>query len=288
MSLWRRWERHAHRPEDARVLALVRAGLASVVVADMLWTAWCGLVPWLYVPEPVGLARPTSALWLPADAGPAVFAVALAAYAAVAAGLLVRPAILVAVVAQAQLGAFLPLAEQGVDHIVRTAMLLLLVSPCDRRLAIGPSPRADVVAAGHSDLLRWLVVLIYVGSGVAKPIDDWDAWMTLDALPATLRIMADPMSGAIDPAFAWGYRPVFRALDVATLVFEIGAPLLLTRWGRWWAALGVTLHLGLFATMHLGQFPWAMLAFYPLWYGEPLLRAYDRWRQPSGQPRGAR
>jgi hypothetical protein len=257
-------------------------GLGAVTVADMSWTAWCGLVPWLYVPEPAGLARPVGAwLWAPPDAGPALFATAWLAYVAITLGFFVRPAILVALLVHAQLGALMPIAEQGVDHIVRTAMLMMLFAPCDRRWAIGPSRRQDTIAAGHTDLLRWLIVLVYLGSGVAKPLSDWGAWMSLQGLPATLKIMADPLSGAIDPELAWSARPLFKVLDVATLIFELGAPLLLTRWARGWAALGVIMHLGLFATMHLGQFPWAMLAFYPLWYGAPALRWLDTRAPPT-------
>ena len=275
VKAWSRWLSWVGRSTDARVLAMVRIALASVTAGDLLWTWWLGLVPWLYRGAPEGMAEPSSGLMVPLELGPTVFWGALAAYVCVALGLFVRPAILVAVLLEAQLGLMLPAAEQGVDHIVRTAMLILLVSPCDARWAVGPSRRRDEVPGWSMDLLVWLVVLVYFGSGLAKPIADASAWLDPSAKPATMRIMADPLSGVVDPEWAWRWRPLFHVLDWATLLFEIGAPMLLTRWGRAWAAMGVVMHLGLFLSMNLGQFPFAMLAFYPLWFGAPLLAAWD-------------
>lgn len=278
-AAWQAWVDRCFRDVDARILAMVRIGIGGVMTLDLLWTWSLGLVPWLYVRAPEGMALPSSSYvldaWFGPGQGPTAFWVAVASMACVTIGFAMRPAIVVGVVAHAQLGCLLPAAEQGVDHILRTALLILLFAPADARWAVGPSARRDTVPAWSSDLLMWLIVLIYLSSGLCKVLLDWDAWVVWGSLPATYKILADPLSGLLSPMAAWPYRPVFQVLDWATLVFEIGALVLLTRWGRWWAWMGVVMHLGLFWLMKLGQFPFAMLAFYPLWLGAPALAWWD-------------
>ena len=277
-SWWQRWVDHVGRPIDTRILASVRIGMAGIMALDMLWTWWLGLVPWLYVPGPDSLARPHR-LWLLTDLGPEAvhmaFWGAVVSYLFVAAGLFTRPAIVVGILCEAQIGMANTLAEQGVDHICRTMLLILLFSGSDGRWSLGPAQRRDTVPGWPVDLMAWLLVLIYTASGVCKPLRDWSAWLDPSALPATYRIMADPLSGVVDPVLGHQLLPLMHAMDWATLVFEIGAVMLLTRYARWWAVMGVVMHLGLAATMKLGQFPYVILAMYPIWFAEPALRWWD-------------
>ncbi len=260
---------YCFRPIDARLLAGLRIGLATVTVLDMLRTWSQGLVPWLYRLDGAGIARPLEHYFLQplGPDGPVIaFYVALGAYTLVALGAFTKPAIIVAVLAAAQLGQVGPFTEQGVDHIVHTTLWILLFSPCDARWAVGPSKRQDHVPAWSLDLVTFLLVLVYTDSGLCKLFRDWDAWTNLADLPATFRIMADPLSGVVDPAWGHERQWLFRALDTLTLLFECGAFLLLTRFRAGWAVMGVTLHVGLAFTMKLGQFPYAMLAFYPMFF----------------------
>lgn len=269
MNLWERWVEHCFRPIDARVPAALRIGLGTVTVLDMLRTWSHGLVPWLYRVDGEGMARPL-AYYLLEPLGPdgpvTAFWVALVAYAFVALGAFTRPAIIVALLASAQLGQVGALTEQGVDHIVRTALLVLLFAPCDNRWAVGPSKHRDEVPAWSLDVITFLLVLIYMDSGFSKLFRDWNAWTNLAAHPATFRIMADPLSGVVDPVWAYERQWLFRGLDTMTLIFECGAFVLLTRARSVWAVMGVALHLGLAFTMKLGQFPYAMLVFYPMFF----------------------
>jgi hypothetical protein len=269
ITLWSRWVERCFRPVDARVLASLRIGIGTVIVFDMLRTWAQGLVPWLYRLDGEGIARP-DAYYLLEPLGPdgpvVAFYVALGAYALVALGAFTRPAILVGVLAGAQLGQVGHVSEQGVDHILRTTLLILWFAPCDVRWAVGPSKRRDLVPAWPLDLIAFLLVLVYMDSGFAKLFRDWSAWTNLASLPGTLRILADPLSGVVDPTWAYERQWLFRALDTLTLLFECAAFLLLTRVRAAWAVMGVAMHIGLALTMKLGQFPYAMLVYYPVFF----------------------
>jgi len=238
----------------------------------LLWTWSLGLVPWLYQVAPGRLARPSGTYELAAygpDAAVYAFWGAVVCYALVTTGTLVRPAIVLGILLEAQMGQVNPLAEQGVDHLVRTVLLILAFSGCDARWSIGPARRRDTVPGWPLDVVAWLLTIVYLASGLCKLIRDYDAWMVPGKLPATFRIMCDPLSGLVDPELAWGVLPLFRAMDWGTMVFELGAVVLLTRYARWWALMGVVMHVGLAATMKLGQFPYVVLAMYVVWFGEP-------------------
>jgi hypothetical protein len=268
-GLWSRWVEQCFRPVDARILAALRISLATITVFDLLRTWAQGLVPWLYRIDHVGFSAPER-YYLLESLGPDgpvyAFWVAVGAYALVALGVFTRPAILVAVLASAQLGQVGALTEQGVDRVVRTTMLILLFAPSDARWAVGPSKRQDHIPAWPLDLTAFLLVLIYMDAGFCKLFRDWNAWTNLASTPATYRIMADPLSGVVDPV--WGYQRLwlFRALDTFTLLFECLAFFLVTRFRAAWAVMGVVLHVGLALTMKLGQFPYLMLAYYPMFF----------------------
>ena len=88
-------------------------------------------------------------------------------------------------------------------------------------------------------------------------------------------ILANPASGSLDPVFWSDYPWIFIAGGWATLLLELSAPLILTRWCRWWALAGVILHLGIASVMHLGMFAWGMLALYPVLFSPWTERALD-------------
>jgi hypothetical protein len=91
-----------------------------------------------------------------------------------------------------------------------------------------------------------------------------------------LRILIDPLSGHLDPA-TWAQWPwLFRLGSWATIIIEVSAPLLLTRYARYWAVLGVSMHLLIALTMDLGMFSWGCLAFYPLLLEPWFTRFIDR------------
>ena len=91
------------------------------------------------------------------------------------------------------------------------------------------------------------------------------------------RILADPTSANLDHLTWAGVPWLFHAGALVTLIVELSAPLILTRFSPCWAVGGALLHLGIAATMGLGMFSWGMLALYPVLFAPWLLRALDRW-----------
>jgi hypothetical protein len=122
-------------------------------------------------------------------------------------------------------------------------------------------------------------------------------WGPLGGFTALGNILSDPHFARFEPGWVEALYPMTRLATAATMVFELGSPLMILftyyaatadRPGRlrrlcnrlrlrWiWIALGVMFHLGIALTMRLGVFPAGMLAMYPvlLLPGEyPRLRA---------------
>ena len=124
-------------------------------------------------------------------------------------------------------------------------------------------------------MIRYVLVLVYLSSGLAKLIQQ-PGWLSLSADPPLLRILIDPMSADLNPYF-WAQFPwLFRLGGFFTIAFELMSPLLLTRHAHRIAPIGVLMHLGIVITMSLGMFSWGMLAFYPLFLAPFLLPVLNR------------
>ena len=88
-----------------------------------------------------------------------------------------------------------------------------------------------------------------------------------------MRILTDPMSANLDSVGWSEYEMWFRLGGFITIAIELSSPLLLTRYGHFWAVAGFMMHLGIAITMSLGMFAWGMLAFYPMLLAPFILRA---------------
>jgi hypothetical protein len=267
--LWTRWVDHCGRLEDSRALGLVRIGVAACILLDLLRVAWLGLVPQLFrlysdggINKHVDSALVVDA-WLGIHTGPVLFGLTVLCMLLVMLGRWTVPAILIGVLAYAQLGHLYPPGDRGIDRILRTTLLILMFSQSHRRISLDPRPMAIRMSAWPKDLIRFLLVMVYLSAGTSKLMTTM-AWVEVRPWPVLYRIMTDPLSGHISPEAALWAMPLFHLGSWATVLLECSSPLLLTRWRRHWALLGVGMHLGIAATMELGMFSWGMLALYPV------------------------
>ena len=285
LNLWQWWVDRRSRPYDNRLLALTRILMAVCVLGDLASLAWVGLVPDYFVlHEHGGLSIFAGSGYWFASLGPAVgpvlYGVTAVCMTLVAVGLWVRPATLLGVLAYAQLGALNPAGDRAVDRVIRTALLLLMFSQAHRCYALanrlrGLAPVRETTA-WVADVLRWLLVLIYLSAGFAK--FGTGGWFMPQGDPHLFRIMTSPLDARLDPDLPIFRRlmPLFHMGGWATMALELGAPVMLTRWAPWWAAVGLVMHLGIAVMMKLGMFSWGMLALYPILFGPWLSGLLDR------------
>jgi hypothetical protein len=265
--LWERWVAWTGRLEDRRPLALVRALVPLAILGDLLAMLWRGAMPAVLLPADRGGIGSQPAWWSVVDevwwGGQAAWLACALSLPLVSARVVARPAIVVAVLASSQLGHLFVPGDRGIDRMLRTVLLVLLFS------RVTAQDRPERVEAWPSDLIRWFLVLVYLSAGVAKLDPDLD-WLMGDP-PELYQILADPMGGRLDPVRWYDHPWLFRLGGAATLVLELSAPLLLTRWAPLWALFAAPIHLGIAAMMDLGMFSWGMLAMYPVLFG-PWLR----------------
>lgn len=298
--IWRWWLRRCERLVDARVLALVRVLLCLCVLLDLLRIAQLGLVDDFYrLYEHGGInAHPDSTLrivdWLGPDAGIAAYWGCVGLFALGALGLATRPALLAAVLLYAQVGHLYNPGDRGIDRIVRTVLLILVFSQAHRRLALWlrlrPGGRRDWIPAWPMDLVRWLMVMVYLSAGIAKLMQrpDWLGW---SKNPVAYRIMTDPMAAWFDPELAHRAWPLWVAAAWATILVELSSPLILTRWARWWSLAALPMHAGIAFFMDLGMFSYAMVSLHLLLLYPWLLPLLDRvpaFRNRQPPPPGSR
>ena len=139
-------------------------------------------------------------------------------------------------------------------------------------------------SAWPARLIRWLLVLVYLSAGAAKLVEQPE-WLFPSGRPVLYRILADPLTGSLDPVRAqhWGW--LLKLLGQGTVGMELTAPLLLTPLAPLWGLGAVTMHLGIAALMDLGMFSWGMLALYPVVYVPAWLRLRDHRRLLATQKR---
>lgn len=283
---WRRFVAHAARPVDTRPLAALRILLPLCVIVDLLRALQLDLAGVLYRPWDAGglstFAGPEWALGgLGPDAGLWLVGLVIVCMGLVSAGVGVRPAIVVGVLAYAQLGHLYPPGDRGIDRIIRTGLLVLLFSQAHRRWALGDRllgrPPVERAPAAPQQLILWFLVLVYMAAGVSKLMQQ-PAWLAVSGTPVLYRVVTDPLAGAWDHVAWAGVGLPFFIGSWATIVFEVGAFVLLTRWRRWFGLLGVGIHLGIGLTMHLGMFSVGMLCFYVVVLADWWVPALDRWR----------
>jgi hypothetical protein len=270
IRVWRAWVELWDRREPPTALALVRIGLATVLLVDYLNVWRAGLVEPLYAAPPDGFA--IGQAWF---GGGMAWAVATVALVAIACGAATRVACVVFVVASAQLAMLTPNSESGLDGLARVTFLILALSHCNARWSVdalvmrrlGRDVPTEVPAWPRYLLLAQLV-WVYFSGGMNKSGAEWGPQGGFTALANAL---SDPHAARFDPAWVGTIYPLTRVATALTMAFELGAPLYLVAYAkgwrtmRWiWIGLGFAFELGIAFGLRLGSFPFGMLALYPV------------------------
>jgi hypothetical protein len=291
---WNAWVALWDRREAPTALALVRILLGAALLLDLLHLAWIGMVTPLWARPPDGFAAPYDG-WASAllGTGPTaaltLWLVATLAAACITAGFATRIACVVFVVVTAQMGYIAPGADRGIHMIARVAIAILALSSCHAQWSVDAWIRArrgrrfpSEVPAWPRYLLLLQLLWIYFSAGHNKGSDEWGP---AGGFLALANAVTDPHFARFDPAWVEATLPLLRLGTIATMAFELGAPLYLVwlycaetaeRGGRvrtlinrlrlrWvWIGLGVSFHLGIAVFLRIGVFPWGMLALYPV------------------------
>ena len=282
-GVWRRWVAYTGRQDDPLPLALVRIFAPLMIVVDLLEVGRLGLITAYWrTAEAGGLSRFSGEFSFiddlsPQWGGPVAWLVSVISFSLVSLGVAARPAIVVGLLAYSQLGHLYPPGDRAVDRLLRTVLLVLLFSSAHRRLSLWQRlrgiPAAIRIAAWPAALIRYILVLMYMGAGLHK-IGSAPGWIDPSRPNPLYRILTDPLGGKLDPVTFQSWHQVAYAFSLGTIMMECSAFLLLTRYAPRWAVLGVAMHLGIAATMHLGMFSWGMLSLYPLLFAPWIIQ---RW-----------
>ena len=302
---------------DLRSLAVLRVGLATVILCDLATRA-TDLTA--HYSDGGVLPRATALAWLPVEAHLSIytasgepwfqavlFALAGLAAVALAAGWHTRSASMLSWYLLFALQARNPAISNGGDNVLRLMLFWAMFLPLgarwswDRaagRLAAPAGPRVVSVAALAA---RLQLCLVYWVTAAFK----WSpAWLGGGAIAAALRL--DRLSTS------WGryllhFPRLLRGLTRGTLAIEILGPVV--AWSPWHTGpvqtvvvlAFVLLHLcGLRPALRLGSFPWvcsvAWALFLPSWFWEQLhrghlgraLEALDRFDRRGEEARSTR
>jgi uncharacterized membrane protein YphA (DoxX/SURF4 family) len=304
IRLWRAWSELWDRREPATAQALVRILVGLVVLADLLDAQRLGLVEGVWAPPPDGMGhggvgeRLWSVRWFGASPETAhlMWWLAVGSATALVLGLGTRVAAIGFVLVSAQLAGMAPDGDRGIDSAMRVVILVLAFSYGHARWSVDGwirrrifrRPFPALVPAWPRYLLLLQLLWIYFSGGHNKTMPEWYPNGHFAALSNAL---SDPHFARFSSEWVPMVFPVPQIATAVTMIFELGAPLVL--WFLWfevtadrpgrvrrlvnrlhlrwvWIAIGVGFHLGIALLMQLGIFPWGMLAIYPV-----LLRRHE-------------
>jgi len=173
------------------------------------------------------------------------------------------------------------------DNLLVLHAIVISCSPAAEALRLGrrDGPAGDRACYGWPLRAAAIVTVVtYALAGIAKLRIGGTAWLDGDSLrnhvaysATRLRVLGGTPSPLAEPMMKVGW--LFTPLAVATLVIELGAPLVLVvpRLRVPWVALAWCMHAAIAATMFVVfPYPLALIAFAPLFRLERLLPAH--WR----------
>jgi hypothetical protein len=298
IRLARAWVALWDRREPATALALVRIGVAVVMLYDLAEMWRLDVITALWARPPDGYAASSARELWAVDwfgAGPdgafAMWLIMAIGLVCVAAGALTRVACVVVVLCSAQVAQLSPDSDRGIDALLRVTLLVLALSRSHARWSVDAwiwrklgRPIPTVIPAWPRLLLMVQMVWVYFSGGHNKSGGEWTP---AGGLTAIANAVVDPHFARFDPWWVDYVHPLTRVATAATMLFELGAPLMLVftyyaatadrpgrirRWCnklrlRWiWIGLGISFHVGIAVTMRLGIFPLGMLAIYPVFF----------------------
>jgi hypothetical protein len=168
------------------------------------------------------------------------------------------------------------------DNLLVLHSIVLAFSPAADALRLGGRGEAVDDSARYGWPLRAsaiVTVVTYALAGIAKLRIGGTAWLDGESLrnhvaysATRLRVLGGTPSPLAEPMMKIGW--LFTPLAVATLVIELGAPLVLvvSRLRAPWVALAWCMHVAIAATMFVVfPYPLALIAFAPLFRLERLL-----------------
>lgn len=291
--MWAAWVRFFDRREAGTTLALWRIACGLCLVGTVAAVVLAGAVPLLWLaPADGGYTQPATP-WLFRQIGgvtPAtvntMITVTIVAGVFMTVGLGGRVSVLVALQGFLALMMINTDATGGHDGVISNGLWLLVLSrstetlSLDCRLRTGRWTSDRPVPAWPRYLAIFQLVLIYWSTGLHKLSA---TWTPAGGFSALYYILQQPTWHRWDMSWlAWVY-PLTQIATAVTWVWELTAPLLLLalwyratpertgllrrlfnrlNFRRWWVAIGVALHLGIFVFLEVGPFSWIMLAFY--------------------------
>jgi hypothetical protein len=299
-----RWVRFWDRREHPRVLGLLRIGVASVLLYDLLYLWALGLVQPLFAAREHGglslalssKSPPLVTAWL--GGGPEVATALHTAMVLAAVSLLMgfftRTSAWVLLLLSAQHALILPWADRGIDMLLRNVLMILGLSAAGRWMSLDAwwttgrwTGDGEPAPAWPRYLMILQLVVMYFTAGVQKYAMHWWPWGEWSSLYVVLHDWAYARFDLRELLrHTLPYR--FTQLSTAiTMAYQLSYPAVLWlfwlqehperggRLGRWavrnhlelvWIGLGAIFHLGIFATMQLGIFPSAMLVTYVVFW----------------------
>jgi hypothetical protein len=286
----------------AQPLAFFRMGIALVALiqAMVLWAhrdlllAEFGLVPWIIsgrMTDPLLLkVSDVAAMLQPLGVGSdGTVALVLVVHAAAAAALLAGWRTRIAAVL-AWL-TWLPLKNTGFLFTYGLGSLLLIglfycvVMPVGRAWSLDELRRRNPAegeewVAFSVIVLRIHVCIVYAAAGISKSLGE--QWWTGDAI---WRALSLPQFQQFDPAPLLHFTPALQAAAVASVLLQLGYPVLVwTRLRPIAVLLTELLHLGIAIFLGLWLFSLVMIVFNAGAFGESLWRAIaTRWRARPGR-----
>jgi hypothetical protein len=310
-ALLARWVRLWDLHERADTLAVIRIGVALVVLWDFAAVAQLGLVAPLWAPIEEGGIGPAAhgapSCWFYERFGASafnaglLFSLACISAASLCIGFRTRASALVLLLVSSQLAQLSPGSDRGIDTLLRNVLMILVFAQAgatlsvDARLRTGGWISAARVPAWPRYLIVLQLVVMYFSAGMHKQSQ---AWTSLGGYSALYLVLHQPHFAAFTLPHEWlvALRPLLRASTFVSVWFERLA--ILVPWLLWlratrdragrvraavnrmrlleiWIALGLTFHLGLSFSLLLGIFPWGCIALYPAFFPPETLR--DAW-----------
>lgn len=303
--LWRRWVALLDRREDAAALALCRI-LAAVTLFHHLVATWMSgahAMVWIDV-EHGGMRRLNPGLLdhvggaSPATVQGVMLAGTIAAVM-LGAGAFTRVAAVIAWLSFRTLVGLNDHSGGSSDELLVNVLFLLMLSGCGDALSFDARVRGKTapVPAWPRYVLIGQLVLMYWMTALQKVSAGWIPGGPLDAL---WFILQQPTWQRTSMTWLAPLYPVTQLATAVTWFFEQAAPLLLLafffrdtadRPGRvraWfnrvdfrakYLAVGLVLHLGIWATLEVGPFLGTVLALYACcFHPDEWRRAAARWR----------
>jgi hypothetical protein len=317
MAVWSAWVRITSTRERATALAVFRVCVGVVVVATLASIVYADLVGFFWIDGVHGGALSLgNGNWLLSRIGGpthgvvwAIVITGLVSGALVAIGLGGRASTLVAAQSYLALSTINGDAIGGYDLMTTNALWLLFLGRPNETLSVDCFIRnrtwtSDALVSAWPRYLAILqLVVVYGATGLHKlsPV-----WTPAGGYSALYWVFQEPTWRRFDLSWSAHVYPLTQVATAITWHWELAAPLLLLVYyfratrgqpGRLralfnrrdlrvaFAAIGLSLHLGILVLLNVGPFSWISFSYYVcLWTPEEVERVFRRLRPRASAP----